>query len=786
MENADERDLQIEALQQRLSQLSEASLRINDSLDFDGVLQSVLESARSLTNARVGTIVLLDDSGQIQDSLATGLTPEQAGRLWIMADGSRLFEHTGGIQGYTPSLGLPESDSPVEVNSPVPSLFAPVTYRGKPVGAIYLGDKNTGGEFTPEDEEVLVMFASQAALVIANARHHRDEQRARADLEALVNIAPVGVLVFDARTGVPLSVNREIRRIASLLVSSEVTEEELLSALTLRRADGRETSLQELTSDTALSSGETVRGEEVVIRVPDGRSLTALLNATPIHSDEGAIESFVVTLQDLTPLEEMERLRAEFLGMVSHELRTPLTSIRGSASTLLDEESSLDPAEARQFHRIILEQAERMRGLISDLLDVARIETGSLSVSPGPAEMAALVDEAKSTFWAAGGRNNIRIELPPHLPLVMADKRRIVQVLNNLLSNADRHSPDSSGIRVTGERQGIHIAVSVSDHGRGIPAEHLPHLFRKFSRAEAGEQAGDTGLGLAICKGIVEAHGGRMWAESDGPGLGARFTFTLPVIEDAIAVDQDALHGRPGRAPHTGGERPRILVVDDDPQTLRYVRGVLSRGGCTPSVTTYPEDVTRMLREEEPHLVLLDLMLPGTDGIKLMKTVRDQANVPVIFLSAYGQDETIARAFEMGAADYIVKPFSPTELLARIRAALRRQTVPNHDAPTNAYRLGDLAVDYAQRRATVAGRPVELTDTEYRMLVVLSANAGRIMTHEQLLRRVWGQNMAGGSGPVRAIVKRLRRKLDDNAGNPAYIFTKRRVGYWMEGVGRAE
>ena len=778
MREADEPEREHDG-QDRLSQLSEASLRINDSLDFDGVLQSVLESARSLTNARVSTIVLLDDSGQIQDSLATGLTPEQAGRLWNMADESRFFEHTGGIQGYTRSLGLPELDSPVEVNSPVPFLFAPVTYRGKPIGAIYVGDKDTGGEFTPEDEEILVMFASQAALVIANARHHRDEQRARADLEALVNIAPVGVLVFDARTGVPLSVNRESRRIASMLVSPDVTEEELLSALTLRRADGRETSLQELPLDTALSSGETVRGEEVVIRVPDGRSVTALLNATPIHSDEGAIESFVVTLQDLTPLEEMERLRAEFLGMVSHELRTPLTSIRGSVDTLLDEESSLDPAEARQFHRIILEQVERMRGLISDLLDVAGIETGSLSVSPGPAELAALVDDARSTFLASGGRNNVRIELPPHLPLVMADKRRIVQVLNNLLSNADRHSPDSSGIRVTGERQGVHIAVSVSDHGRGIPAEHLPHLFQKFSRAEAGEQGGDTGLGLAICKGIVEAHGGRMWAESDGLGLGARFTFTLPAIEDALAVDQDALHGRPGRAPHTDEERPRILVVDDDPQTLRYVRDVLSKGGYTPSVTADPEIVARMLKEEEPHLVLLDLMLPGTDGIKLMKTVRDQANVPVIFLSAYGQDETIARAFEMGAADYVVKPFSPTELLARIRAALRRQAMPEQAEPTEPYVLGKLTINYPQREVTVAMRPITLTAIEYRLLFELSVNAGKVLTYGHLLQRVWGLKRYGDLRPMRTVVRNLRRKLGDDADNPTYIFTEPRVGYRM-------
>ena len=174
--------------------------------------------------------------------------------------------------------------------------------------------------------------------------------------------------------------------------------------------------------------------------MPDGRSVNTLMNATPIRSAKGEIESFVVTLQDMTPLEELERLRAEFLGMVSHELMTPLTSIRGSAGTLLDDESALDPAEMRQFHRIIFEQADRMRGLISDLLDVARIKTGTLSVSPGPSEVAVLVDEARTTFLSSGGRNNVRVELPPALPRVMADRRRIVQVVGNLLSNADRHS----------------------------------------------------------------------------------------------------------------------------------------------------------------------------------------------------------------------------------------------------------------------------------------------------------------------------------------------------------
>ena len=167
---------------------------------------------------------------------------------------------------------------------------------------------------------------------------------------------------------------------------------------------------------------------------------------------------------------------------------------------------------------------------------MARIETGALPVNPEPAEVAALVDRARSAFTSAGGQNRLQIDFEPDLPLVLADRRRIVQVLVNLLNNAARHSPPGSVIGVNATRQQVHVAVTVSDEGRGIPAERLPDLFRKFSGGRSEEPGGDTGLGLAICKGIVEAHGGRIQAESGGPGLGARFTFTLPTVDDTATT----------------------------------------------------------------------------------------------------------------------------------------------------------------------------------------------------------------------------------------------------------
>ena len=788
MEQADDQAREIAELRDRLSRLSQASLRINESLDFDTVLQGVLDSACSLTGARYGVITLLGESGRIQDFLYSGLTAEESRRFAEFPNGMLFFEYLSSISeplrlrdfhSYVRELGLPEFLPPMAVSSPLPFLAAPIRHLGESVGAFYVGEKEL--EFTPEDEETLVMFASQAALVIANARRHREEQRTRADLETLVNTTPVGVMVFDAGTGEVRSINREARRIVSDLCAPDGTAEQLLEVLTFRRADGREVSLVEFPLTQGLRTGETVRAEEIVLQAPGGQSVTTLVNATPIfleEGEEGEVESVVVTIQDMTPMEELERLRAEFLGMVSHELRTPLAAIKGSAATLTEAASDLDPAEMLQFYRIIGEQADYMRDLIGDLLDVARIETGELSVAPVPADVASLVDEARSRFQSGGGRNNLRIDLSPDLPLVMADGRRVVQVLSNLLSNAARHSHEASAIGVSAVREGYHVAVSVTDEGRGIAAERLPHLFRKFSRIDGEDRRRDiagSGLGLAICKGIVEAHGGRIWAESDGLGLGARFTFTIPVAGDAVA-GVPRLSARRERAEK---ERTRVLCVDDDPQTLRYVRDALAGAGYAPIVTADPQEAASLVEANDPHLVLLDLMLPGTDGIELMGDILDMADVPVIFLSAYGQEEIIARAFENGADDYVVKPFSATELVARIKAALRKREAPEWAEPSKPYVFGDLTIDYAERRVTLAGRPVQLTAIEYGLLFELSANAGRVMTYDRLLQRVWGLRSSGDSRRVRTAAKQLRRKLGDDANNPTYILNEPRVGYRM-------
>ena len=779
-----------EVLRERLTRLSEASLRINEPLEFDAVLQGVLDAARSLTDACYGVMTFHDDDAVVQNFLSSGITAEEASAVWQILTAPGIYERLAGIAGpvrHPDMLGLLSKMGVPGMRLPRPSgtvfsfLASPLLHRDQRLGNIYLAAKLSRPEFTREDEERLVMFTSQASLVIANARRYRDEQRARGNLETLVDTAPVGVVVLDARTGAPVSLNREASRIIDRLRSSDQSVAELAEVMTWIRADGQEVSLRDFPIADRPKVSETIRAEEIVLQVPDGRRVTVLISATPIRSAAGEMESMVVTLQDMTPLEEMERLRADFLGIVSHELRVPLATIKGSTTTLLSGAPDLDPAVMTQFHRIMDQQVDHMQDLIGDLLDVARIEAGALSVDPAPVDLAEIVEEARSRFLGAGGSERLSIELDPELPLVMADRRRIVQVLGNLLTNAVRHSPDGSPVRVSAVQDAFHVAVSVSDQGRGIPADMLPLLFRKFSQAYGVTRNGGgtgSGLGLAICKGIVEAHAGRIRADSEGRGLGARFTFTIPAAEGAEDNAATAI-AAPVRARRLSRDKLRVLAVDDDPQALRYVRDAISKAGYAPVVTGDPKDVPRLMEEEKPHLVLLDRMLPGSDGIELMTGILRTADVPVIFVSVYGQEDVVARAFDMGASDYVVKPFSPTELAARIRAALRRRAEPDVAEPSCPYELGDLSIDYAGRRVWLTGNPVALTPTEYGLLYELSIHAGRVMTHDHLLQRIWGPGRMGEPWLVREVVKRLRGKLGDVAADPKYILTEPRVGYRM-------
>jgi DNA-binding response OmpR family regulator len=224
-----------------------------------------------------------------------------------------------------------------------------------------------------------------------------------------------------------------------------------------------------------------------------------------------------------------------------------------------------------------------------------------------------------------------------------------------------------------------------------------------------------------------------------------------------------------------------VLVVDDEPVVRDVVARYLRRDGFTTLEAGDGEDARRLIEAHDPELVVLDVMLPGVDGLELCRWIRSRSNLPVILLTARGEEADRIVGLELGADDYVTKPFSPRELIARVRAVLRRsQAEPGSDSAPDRLAFGDVVVDGASRLATRAGEPVKLTAREFDLLWFLASHPGRAFSRDQLMDRVWGYSAALDSGTVTVHVRRLREKIEADPAHPRHLQTVWSVGYRLD------
>ena len=779
---ADARPIQKHRGGDRVSRISEACLRVIAETGLDEILQTAVDEARSITGAQYGVIELQAMPGLSPNIFTSGVSPRGDRTVGAAPPPPGPLDCADDtpeppLLADNPEMGATPDASAVSEDG-LARLERPITHWGETYGVIRLVGRYSGWEFGPEDEETLATLSSLAAVSITSARSYRTEHRAKADLEALINTTPVGVMVFDAQTGELHSTNEAVGRFIEDLRIPNLPWDQLISRLKYRRLDGIEISLEETPISQVLRSGETIRAEEVDIQLPGGKAVTALVNATPVRVEEDRVVSVVVTLQDAKPSEDAHRLGIELLGTVGQELRIPLTTIKGCAATVLSALPPLDANETRQFFRIIDQQADYMRELINNLLELSRIEAGTLTISPSASELTDMLYEAREVFLSSNAsRNDIIIEQALNIPLVWADRQRVGQVLNSLLSMAAGYSRDSSPIRVTAGQEELFVAVAVEYPRSAVQSDGWPQQLNYHYGIRGEEEAQGHGPSFAVCRAIVESQGGRIWADV-GERAG-RFTFTLPVAE---SPSRDVTIGRTAENGPPEPERPRgmsILAIDKDPRMLVHLQNALQEAGYDPTVTSNLDEVDHLLELVQPQLVLLDLTLSGAEGAGMIERLPKTLDVPVIFLSDRGRGQDISRAFDLGGDDCIIKPFLPTELAARVKAALRKGAAYQQARVAEPYHVDDLTVDYTERRVMIAGQTVQLTATEYKLLFELSVSAGRVLTHGQLLKRVWGADYSGDARIVRAFVKSLRRKLGDDANQPRYIYTEPRVGYRM-------
>lgn len=415
---------------------------------------------------------------------------------------------------------------------------------------------------------------------------------------------------------------------------------------------------------------ETTERDTVELALPYPRALSR--SRAPVRDNTGKVRGQVHTLRDVTREREVARMKSEFISRASHELRTPLTSIKGSLQLLIETAQNLPPLE-RELLSVCLRNADRLIHLVNDILDLSRIEAGKLKLKLADQMMPHLVELALAGVkgMAEERQTTIDVAVPPDLPAVRADRDRIVQVLVNLLSNAIKFSHPGGSITVSarqvshslvaGDGPGVEgghlravsqdhpadcLEVRVADRGRGIAPDDLDRLFLSFQQLEssATRETPGAGLGLAICKGIIEAHGGRIWVGSEGLGRGAALTFMLPL---------------------SGPPRRRILVADDEPKFAALLMETLRTAGY--SVTSAPDGkaTLEMIQQDMPDLLVLDLLLPEVDGWEVLKILRaghSTRDLPILVVTAV-KAAGAERPLALGADEYLSKPISSSVLL---------------------------------------------------------------------------------------------------------------------------
>lgn len=452
-----------------------------------------------------------------------------------------------------------------------------------------------------------------------------------------------------------------------------------------------EMGISELISEVIRNNGAEVLQKDFK---RNNRVIRAISYA--IHA-RGEILGITTVLRDITKEWEIDRMKTDFISTVSHELRTPLTSVMGFARIIKrkfeevlvpqikadDKKTQKVLKQVGENLNIIVSEGERLTALINDVLDIAKMEAGKVEWRTEPCSVAEILERATTATAALFEQKGLRLvmDVEKDLPTIEGDRDRLIQVVINLISNAVKFTEKGS-VTCRAGKEGSTITVRVIDMGTGIAKEDLPKVFEKFK--QVGDTLTDkpqgTGLGLPICKEIVEHHGGCIWAESE-VGKGSTFSFTLPVKKISEArkreIDMECLirqlRDTAGAAsPSMPGGRKTVLIVDDEEHIRRLLRQAIEESGYDVMEAKDGIDALSQIKKQRPDLITLDVMMPGISGFDVAAVLKSDpltANIPIIVLSIVEDRE---KGYRLGVDRYLTKPVDTDLLLRQIDSLLSK------------------------------------------------------------------------------------------------------------------
>jgi len=481
-------------------------------------------------------------------------------------------------------------------------------------------------------------------------RLSRTLEAEREKLETVLGSIGDGVIVLDSESKV-LMANRRVSEIfgVPLEVLRHVDLPTLIEQVRHRLVQPAvgEEKVQQLRKDPSLV-------DEITLELDEPGGQTIRLYCAPVRGTDGRVFGRIATALDLGREHELERLKGEFLSTISHELRTPLTSIKGSLGLIRGGAVGNVGADMRELLDIALTNTERLINVINDILDIFQLERGQMKMRPTAMP---LPDSAERAIGAVETQSSVRQitvenKVPTNLPTVMGDPKRVEQVLINLLTNAIKFSNPGGRVIVSARTEWPQVVASVQDFGRGISKAFQERLFSKFEHAQGAltRESQGAGLGLAICRHIVDGLGGRIWVESE-EDRGSTFSFALPAAEPRRTPAPVPQASR-GQFP-----APRlVLVIDDDEDVARVISYVFESQGHRVIAVHSGREAIELARKHRPDLLTLDLVMPDINGYEVLRALRSQdetRDIPIICISV--QPDSGA-ALAQGATFYMEKP----------------------------------------------------------------------------------------------------------------------------------
>ena len=524
-------------------------------LDLSETLQIIVNVATEMTHAEIGCLELAGEQGELTVQATKGIDLEEW-RARLSRRGDSLGEAVLRT-GQPLRLADLRTEGDLYHENPFGDqvgayLGVPLRLRGEVQGVLAVHDRHPG-RFTPAEVDMLCSFANQAAVAIDNARLFTALQRQVAELSAAMsqNAALYSRLqlekdrldaIFRSSSDAIFMADNQLRILAFNPAAELLTGWHADEAIGAQCADvfqcnhrprghagvGRPSpSLCPMLK--VIATREPIPYAELTITTREGQTkdVAASYSFIPTSNDVGPCG--VAIVRDISRLREVDRLKSEFVSMVSHDLRTPLAVIKGYAATLLNPLLTLDREREKRFIKGINDASDRLTRLIDNVLSVSRLEAGRFKLNPQVFDLYEVVQRVAASFRSSSSKHQLLIQVPEVGLQVRADRDQIEQVLTNLVSNALKYSPEGGQVVIAGQARAHEVEIQVSDEGIGIPRAQLTRVFEKYYRGDSAvtKRVSGTGLGLYICKSIVEAHGGRVWVESE-PGRGSTFHFSIP------------------------------------------------------------------------------------------------------------------------------------------------------------------------------------------------------------------------------------------------------------------